>query len=222
MEWQGVSTRLKRLGRIRLPLLLVAAAALSGCAGGNPGANQGPMAANAMVSGSMVVMASAPGDAQTVTFESIDGPPPQVFDRFVRVLETESQTRNVAIVSRDTAAGYRIRSYLSAQVRGGRTIIAWVWDVYDRNQQRTLRLSGEEAGGKAGRDAWAVADDQLLRRIAQTGLISLSGFVNGTAPPDIPSDAPAPGRTGPAIASADGGLDDSATGGSKALSFTAH
>jgi hypothetical protein len=31
--------------------------------------------------------------------------------------------------------------------------------VYDRDQQRALRLSGEEPAGKAGRDPWTAADD---------------------------------------------------------------
>jgi hypothetical protein len=181
-------------------VLLCIAATLAGCAGGAPGSAQGPMAA----------MASVQGGANTVAFESIDGPPPQVFERFVQVLDAESQTRNVMVVSRSTAASYHVRSYLSAQVRGGRTLIAWVWDVYDRDQQRVLRLSGEEdAGRTAGRDAWAAADPGLLRRIAQSGLISLSGLVNGTAPPE----APAVGRAGPAIASlAAGATADSALG----------
>ena len=81
-----------------------------------------------------------------MAFELIDGPPPQVFDRMVSVLDSESKLRNLSIVSREGGAAYRVRSYLSAQVVRGRTVIAWVWDVYDNNQQRALRLSGEEAG----------------------------------------------------------------------------
>ena len=69
-------------------------------------------------------------------------------------------------------------------------MIAWVWDVYDREQQRALRLSGEEAAGKAGRDAWAAADDLVLRQIAQAGLSGLSRMVNGTAPSDMPARSP--------------------------------
>ena len=106
-----------------------------------------------------------------------------------------------SIVSREGGAAYRVRSYLSAQVVRGKTVIAWVWDVYDRDQQRTLRLSGEEPAGKAGRDAWAAADDLVLRKIAQAGLSGLSGMVNG-APDAAP--APAPDRRGPAVASAEG------------------
>ena len=159
--------------------------ALGGCAGGGAAGN---------------AFASA-GNGATVTFESIDGPPPQVFDRMVNLLDSESKLRNVAIVSRDGTASYRVRSYLAAQVSRGRTTIAWVWDVYDRDQQRAIRLSGEEPAGKAGRDAWAAADDVVLRRIAQAGLTGLSGMINGTAPLEAPTAAPAPRSRGPAVAS---------------------
>jgi hypothetical protein len=78
-----------------------------------------------------------------------------------------------------------------------------VWDVYDRDQQRALRLSGQEVGGKSGRDAvrnpWNAADDLVLRKIAQAGLSGLTGMINGT--PEAPPAA-APGRRGPAVASA--------------------
>src|SRR5258708_7232938 len=106
----------------------------------------------------------AQADGPTVAFESIDGPPPPIFDRMVNLLDSEAKLRNLAVVSREAAAAYRVRSYLAAQIRGGRTTIAWVWDVYDRDQQRALRLSGEEQTGKpSGRDAWAGADDLVLR-----------------------------------------------------------
>src|ERR1700727_2943468 len=137
---------------------LALACALGGCAaGGAPGSNS-------------FAMASAGGSGATVTFESIDGPPPQVFDRMVGVLDSESKLRNLSIVSREGTASYRVRSYLAAQLYHGRTSIAWVWDVYDANQQRALRLSGEEPAGKGGHgEAWAAADDLVLRRIAQAG-----------------------------------------------------
>jgi hypothetical protein len=162
----------------------------------------GGCASNGAPSGSFAMAASGP----TVTFESIDGPPPPVFERMVNVLDSESKLRNLSIVSREGSASYRVRSYLSAQVSGGRTTIAWVWDVFDRDQQRALRLSGEEPAGKTGRDAWAAADDLLLRKIAQAGLSGLSGMVNGSAPADTPpalAPAPAPSRPGPAVASAE-------------------
>ena len=176
----------RTVSRAVVAAALLMACALGGCASGGPGGGAFAMA----------------GGGSTVAFESIDGPPPPVFDRMVGVLDSESKLRDLAIVSREGAASYRVRSYLSAQVVRGRTRIAWVWDVYDANQQRALRLSGEEPAGKAGRDAWAAADDMVLRKIAQAGLSGLSSMINGT-PADGPPAAPAPGRRDPAVASAE-------------------
>src|SRR5689334_10705651 len=185
-------------------MLLAVATALGGCAGG--GATTGSNA---------YAMAST-GGGQTVTFESIDGPPPQVFDRMVGVLDSESKLRNLSIVSREGRASYRVRSYLSAQVVRGKAVIAWVWDVYDNNQQRALRLSGEEATGKAGRDAWAAADDLVLRKIAQAGLSGLSAMVNGA--PDAPP--PVPSLRGPAVASVERPTPAEGAFGVAALGYT--
>jgi hypothetical protein len=184
--------------------LLMVACALGGCASGGAASDSFAMASS--------------GGTATVAFESIDGPPPQVFDRMVSVLDSESKLRNLSIVSRDGGASYRVRSYLSAQVVRGRTMIAWVWDVYDNNQQRALRLSGEEPAGKAGRDAWAAADDLVLRKIAQAGLSGLSGMINGT-PADAP---PGPGRRGPAVASAEQAEPGSGSFSVSSLSYTGH
>jgi hypothetical protein len=165
------------------------ACALGGCAGGGGAANSYAMAPSA-------------GSGATVAFESIDGPPPQVFDRMVGVLDSESKLRSLSVVSREGTAAYRVRSYLSAQIVRGKTVIAWVWDVYDANQQRALRLSGEEptsakGGRDAARDPWGAADDLVLRKIAQAGFSGLSNMINGT--PDAPNSAP--GLRGPAVAS---------------------
>jgi len=171
--------------RVLALVLLTVATALGGCAGGSGAANSYAMAPSA-------------GSGATVTFESIDGPPPQVFDRMVGVLDSESKLRSLSVVSREGSAAFRVRSYLSAQVVRGKTVIAWVWDVYDANQQRALRLSGEEpTAAKGGRDPWNAADDLVLRKIAQAGFSGLSNMINGT--PDAPSTAP--GLRGPAVAS---------------------
>src|SRR6185312_14412627 len=154
------SSFLSRAGsRVLAAMLLAAATALAGCAGG------GGNAAN-----SYAMATPSAGSGATVAFESIDGPPPQVFDRMVGVLDSESKLRSLSVISREGTAAYRVRSYLSAQVVRGKTVIAWVWDVYDANQQRALRLSGEEpTSAKGGRDAtrdpWQAADDLVLRKI---------------------------------------------------------
>ena len=205
---RDASATLFRLGRsapraAMAAVLLAIACGLGGCASGGAG-------------GSFAMADSG----ATVAFESIDGPPPQVFDRMVDVLDSESKLRNLSIVSREGSASFRVRSYLAAQVSRGRATIVWVWDVYDRDQQRALRLSGEEPAGKAGRDPWTAADDLVLRKIAQAGLSGLSAMINGTAPADAPP-APAPGKRGPAVASAERPASASAEFGVSALGYSA-
>lgn len=195
---------LRRAGP-RLLAVVLLATALGGCAGGGSVANS-------------YAMAPSSGSGATVAFESIDGPPPPVFDRMVGVLDTESKLRSLSVVSREGAAAYRVRSYLSAQVVRGRTVIAWVWDVYDANQQRALRLSGEEpTSGKGLRDPWSAADDFVLRKIAQAGFSGLSNMINGA--PEAPGAGPS--LRGPAVASATSDtLDSSAsTGPATALGY---
>jgi hypothetical protein len=187
--------------------------------GGHSACGLGGCASGGAV-GDSFAMASTSA-SPTVTFESIDGPPPQVFDRMVSVLDSESKLRSLSIVSREGTAAYRVRSYLSAQVNHGRAVIAWVWDVYDRDQQRALRLSGEEPAGKAGRDAWTAADDLVLRKIAQAGFSGLSAMINGTGP-DAPSPAPAPDKRSPAVASADAPEPEPGEFSVSALGYTDH
>jgi hypothetical protein len=136
-------------------------------------------------------LASAVSPGSTVAFESIDGPPPEVFRRLVADLNAEAGTRKIAVVSRESAATYRVRGYVSALVERDKTTFAWVWDVYDADKRRALRISGEEpaAAGKR-RDAWTAADEQVLRRMARSGMDQMAGFLNSSEP--VPTVAPEP------------------------------
>lgn len=178
------ATALHRLAAIAA---LLAACALGGCQTDSR---------NAMAA---LSPAGAPG--ATLAFDSIDGPPQDVFDALVRTLEAEAQTRNLAIVSRESPASYRLRGYYAAQVKRGQVAIAWVWDIYDGNQQREIRLSGEEAAGRAPRNAWAAVNDQILRNITRQGLDGVAGLLG--APAATPQPVPASPSSGPAIAAQD-------------------
>jgi len=135
-----------------------------------------------------------------VAFESIDGPPPGVFQNLVVNLASEAEARRVAVVSRASPADYRIRGYLAAIVEKGRAHISWVWDVYDADKRRVLRIAGEEPGGRHGANAWAAADDAALRRIAGAGMDRLAAFLAAPAP--SPDESAPPAAAGPAVAAA--------------------
>jgi hypothetical protein len=130
-------------------------------------------------------LASAVSPGSTVAFESIDGPPPEVFRRLVADLNAEASIRKIAVVSRESVATYRIRGYVSALVERDKTTFAWVWDVYDTDKRRALRISGEEPAAGKRRDAWVAADEQVLRRMARNGMDQMAGFLNSSEPPAI-------------------------------------
>ena len=80
----------------------------------------------------------------TLAFESIDGLPPGQFHELVQALNDEAQTRRLAVMSRESPSTYRVRGYLAAKVVKRETTISWVWDVFDGDDNRALRITGEE------------------------------------------------------------------------------
>jgi hypothetical protein len=159
-------------------------------------ASGGVAAAGCTTSGSLdlAALGTATGTSRagTVAFETIDGPPEAVFRRLVERLGEEANARNVAMVSREQAAQYRIRGYIAAHVQGQRTTITWVWDVFTAGRERVARFTGEVPGAVSER-AWAAADDAVVARMAQDGMSRLAAFLDSSSPPSSPVAAGAQG-----------------------------
>jgi hypothetical protein len=113
----------------------------------------------------------------TVAFESIDGLPTKQFGPLVQSLNEEAPTRHLAVISHASPSAYRVRGYLAAKVVKDRTTIAWTWDVFDGNEHRALRITGEETANGRHRDAWSAADDAMLKRIARSSMEQLAAFL---------------------------------------------
>jgi hypothetical protein len=150
--------------------LLTVALALSACNHDNQG-----------------VSAQLPRGA-TVAFDSLDGLPPAQFQRLVKNLNDQAQSRRLAVISREMPSAYRVRGYLAATVAKNQTTVSWVWDVFDQDEHRALRISGEEIAKVRHKDAWAAADDAMLQRIAQSSMEQLAAFL--TSPAVAPGTAP--------------------------------
>jgi hypothetical protein len=116
----------------------------------------------------------------TVAFESIEGPPPAQFHTLVRNLNDEAQIRQLAVISRESPSAYRVRGYLSAKMMKGQSTIAWVWDVFDSDERRALRITGEETSKIRHSDAWTAADDAMLRRMARASMDQLATFLTSS------------------------------------------
>ena len=162
LGWRACVSR--ATSRVVLPLLAAGAIALSGC---------GP-------DGAANLNAAQPRGA-TVAFESIDGLPTAQFNKLVQNLNSEAQVRRLAVTSRESPSAYRVRGYLAAEVAKGKTTISWVWDVFDREQRRALRITGAATEKGRHRDAWDVADDAMLQRIARSSMDQLAAFLTSPA-----------------------------------------
>lgn len=148
-----------------VPGLLVAAAiALAGC---NP--NNVPNVAAVQPRGA------------SVAFDSIDGLPPKQFDRLVQDINDEAQTRRLAVMGRESSSAYRVRGYLATVIAKGKTTISWVWDVFDRDKQHALRISGSEEAKASTGTGWHAVDGATLKQIAQSGMAKLAAFLTSPA-----------------------------------------
>jgi hypothetical protein len=120
----------------------------------------------------------------SIAFDSIDGPPPEIFQRLVRDLNAEAQTRRLTMVSRSEEAAYRVRGYLGAHSKASESSITWMWDVYDGERQRVVRLSGEEKIKGRHANPWTVLDEAAVQRIARNSMEQLGAFLaSGNAVP---------------------------------------
>jgi hypothetical protein len=230
--------RLRRQFGRGFPVAAVIVGALSLGACQTNGGNS-PTASNAI---------SSPAN-QSIAFESIDGPPEPVFDKLVANLSTEASERKMKVVSRASeGATYRVRGYLAASVTNGDGAVDWVWDVFDKDRERVLRVAGVEPVGK-GADVWNKLDDATLERIAAQSLDEINTRLAAGLPqpskrtpqatpaattePEVePMEPPAVREDdGPAIAAAPASSDEgpsadalaaSAAPASAALTFAAH
>ena len=128
------------------------------------------------------LFASSKGPA-SIAFDSIDGPPPDVFQRLVRDLNSEAKSRQLTVLSRDAEPTYRARGYMGANIKAKEASITWVWDVYDAERQRVLRINGEEKVAGKHRNPWEALDEAGVQRIASKSVEQLGAFLNAANRP---------------------------------------
>ncbi len=153
------------------------------------------------VTGSIAATPVAMAGAQTIAFESVDGPPRPVFDRLVKALSAEAESRQLPVVTHTAPSTYRVRAYLATYIekKKKRATLTWAWEVFDTRENRTFRLAGEEALGPPKADVWGQLDDAVLLKIARQGFEELSARI-GSPLPAAPSPEEKPAPAGPAVA----------------------
>ncbi|MBO0906394.1 hypothetical protein [Jiella sonneratiae] len=111
----------------------------------------------------------SPSSARTeVQFLPVVGAPQHEAELLARALSEESKKAGVAIrPASDAVAAIRLKGYFSAFEDGGDTVLVYVWDVLDKDDQRIRRIQGEERIADTAQDPWSKVDLETLRKVAR-------------------------------------------------------
>ena len=180
-----------------LALLMVLAAAISGCAGGT-------------LSG---VFSGSGGNASSsnlapVAFAPIIGPPAAIGNQLTAQLVTAAQQKSIPVVTdKSKPATYTVRGYLAQSNEKKAEKFSYILDVTDQSGKRVHRILGEEAvPAKPGAKPWTSINQTAMQKIAAktasdlaTWLPKQSGGVARTAAPAVTptSQKPSPPKSTP-------------------------
>ncbi len=141
-------------------------------------------------------MAARPGVSPRgapLAFASLEGAPDSVLSRFTQATQAAATSRDIAAVDPAVAA-YLARGYLTAYPVEGGTVIASVWDLYDKGRRRVQRLEDYIVVKGASADPWSLADDRALASLAARATDNLAAALTNTP------EAIAASPRGPAVA----------------------
>lgn len=182
-----------------LALLMVLAAAISGCAGGT---------LSGVFSGSGSNASSS--NLAPVAFAPIIGPPPEIGNQLTAQLVTAAQQKSIPVVTdKSKSSTYTVRGYLAQSNEKKAEKFSYILDVTDKSGKRVHRILGEEAvPAKPGAKPWTSINQTAMQKIAAktasdlaTWLPTQSGGAARTAAPAVtptsqkPPPSSAPRRT---------------------------
>ncbi len=164
--------RLDRLNAARAVALAGLAMAVSGCVDTVGQAQIEPAARIARREG------VSPAGARAA-LAGVNGAPREAADRFAAALAPAAAARDVAIAE-PGKADYLLRFYLSAApAEAGATRVSYVFDMFDKDRRRAMRLSGEATARGAGADPWAL-EETTLRLLADRAADDMAAALSNT------------------------------------------
>jgi hypothetical protein len=140
---------------------LIACAGLGGCVEDGPSLSASAPAT--LARSNMIARVGVSPRGAPLAFTTIEGAPESVLARFRKA--TAAASRDIATTSPKDAA-YLARGYITAYAADGGTVIAAVWDLYDKRQKRVQRHEDYVVVKSAAEDPWAVANDQSMAALA--------------------------------------------------------
>ncbi|WP_349940867.1 hypothetical protein [Fulvimarina sp. MAC8] len=106
-----------------------------------------------------------------VQFLPLVGAPNEQANILAQALSDEAGRSSVTIrPASDGQASVRLKGYFSAFDEGDQSVLVYVWDVLDPNDERIHRIQGQERYAKSPDGPWAGVDRTVLDRVARTTL----------------------------------------------------
>jgi hypothetical protein len=124
----------------------------------------------------------------SVAFVSVDGPPAAISRTFSQIMTREATARDIALAG-DKKARYLVRGYLSAYETTDGAAVEYVWDVFNKDKQRTQRVNDVIEVKGDGADPWRIIGEAALTSIAAKSADDLAAYLSNT--PEAVAAAPA-------------------------------
>ncbi|MCK5934437.1 MAG: hypothetical protein KAG89_19970 [Fulvimarina manganoxydans] len=122
-----------------------------------------------------------PQGTSEVQFLPLVGAPDDKANILARSLSDAAASQRVVIrPAADGRAQVRLKGYFSTFEDGGESVLVYVWDVLDENDQRIHRIQGQERFATTGGDPWAGVDKSIFDKVAATTLQEARAFQAGT------------------------------------------
>jgi hypothetical protein len=121
--------------------------------------------------------------AAPIAFEPVTGIPEERTAVLADELVSGSVSGGLTVVPRQARdARFRLKGYFSAARSGSSTRITYVWDIFDRDENRVHRIGGTESVEAGLPDPWQAVTDDALRRIARRTVEDLRAWLGQGAP----------------------------------------
>lgn len=131
----------------------------------------------------------------------MEGAPTPLQSQFMAYFNADVAQQDVTITDA-AAARYLARGYISAFPVDGGAKLTYVWDIYDRQNQRAQRLNDEIALKGDNPDPWALVDGAALAALAQRSAGELAAYLSNTPEALARAESISPAATASAAAAA--------------------
>jgi hypothetical protein len=130
----------------------------------------------------------------SVAFVSVDGPPAAISASFSQIMAREATAHDI-VVADAKSARYLVRGYLSAYATTDGAAVEYVWDVFNKDRQRTQRVNDVLEVKGDGADPWRIVGEAALASVAAKSADDLAAFLSNT--PEAIASAAAPAAAAP-------------------------